>query len=175
LCASRRDDHDDGPATRCKARHPVAEGGEVDGEQAGHEGLAGPAPTYEIYRWPARRRRAGRTLAVECLAVLCWLETEESRQEGAPCVPALTVTKQGRTKQGWFIQGGHDIDTDKPAGDWLGQEFSISFPRRLLATFGEPVWPDLALTQILEKAFRDAYIKDRNHPFVKSIGLGQRD
>jgi hypothetical protein len=40
--------------------------------------------------------------------------------------------------------------------------------------FGEPVWPDLTLAEVLEKAFRDCYIKDRTHPFVKYVGLGLR-
>lgn len=97
--------------------------------------------------------------------------------EGAPLLAPVPFPEEGGKEH--TANSSFRIIAARAEKEWCLAIYSRASSSYELGTqdetdFGEPVWPDLTLAEILEKAFRDLYIQDRNHPFVKSVGLGPR-
>jgi hypothetical protein len=92
--------------------------------------------------------------------------------EGAPLIAPIRIPGDGEkehTAHSSFRQIA--VCAEKEWVLAIYNKATGSYEKGTGADFDPPVWPDLTLEQILEKAFRDYHIKDTTHPVVKSLGL----
>jgi hypothetical protein len=104
-------------------------------------------------------------------ATLFFLMTEQ----GAPLVAPIPFPEVGEKEH--TAHSSFRIIAAIAEKEWcfaIYKKATQSYEKGDSTDFGEPVWPDLTLGQVLEKAFRDLYINETTHPLVKSLGLGPR-